>query len=251
MDKYLTDKKYWEKRARVYDKLQWTKREEYLKEFLKMCELNKNDEVLDLGTGTGTIAFSLYDKVKKVVGVDYAEDMLEEARKHNNKPTLQFICADVRKMPLLDNSFTRATARMVFHYLVKGLDEAVREVRRVLKPGGLFVLSEGVPPDRCVEKFYKDIFKLKEKRVTFFPEDLKEILVQGKFKNIKMSEFVMKHCSIKNWLDNAGNLSEEAKKKIYRMHLNLHEKGKKAYNMKITSADCFIDMKFIIASGRK
>jgi hypothetical protein len=62
---------------------------------------------------------------------------------------------------------------------------------------------------------------------------------------------MMRNCSIRNWLNNDTSISNEAKKGIYQMHLDLHEDGKKAYNMHITSTDCFIDMKFIIISGRK
>lgn len=251
MDKYLTDKKYWEKRASKYNKLQWARREEYIKAFIDSCEPEKEDTVLDLGTGTGTIAYAIAPKVKNVVGIDISDAMLNEAQKHNHTDKIEYMKGDVRVLPFLDNSFTLVTARMIFHYLLTGLNRAVKESYRVLKPGGSFCLSEGVPPDKCVKDFYKKIFELKEKRLTFFPEDLEKLHKNGGFKNIKMREFIMHHCSIRNWLDNAGNLTGEVKKKIYEMHLTLHDKGRKAYNMEMTKDDCFIDMKFVIVSGRK
>jgi ubiquinone/menaquinone biosynthesis C-methylase UbiE len=251
MDKYLTEKKYWKKRAKDYDKLQWAKREDYIKSFLEVCDPQKEDTVLDLGTGTGTIAHAISPQVKDVIGVDISEDMLSEAQKHNRSTNIQFLRGDIRDLPFLDNSFTKVTARMVFHHLIRGLKKAVKEVYRVLKPGGIFCLSEGVPPDRCVEKFYKEVFRLKEKRLTFFPEDLKEMIHIGGFKDVNFKEYTMKHCSIRNWLSNDTSISNDAKKEIYKMHLGLHEDGKKTYNMHITSKDCFIDMKFIIISGRK
>lgn len=251
MDKYLTDKIYWERRSEKYDKLQWAKREEYINTFIEMCEVINQDLLLDLGTGTGTIAYAISPKVKSVVGVDYSENMLREARRHNHGQNVQLINADIRKMPFADGSFTKCTARMVFHHLLWGLNKAMNELKRVLKKGGLFCLSEGVPPDRCVEDFYKAVFTLKEKRRIFFPEDLEKLMIKGGFKKIKKKEFIMKHCGIKNWLENAGNLSYEVKKKIYNMHIELHDQGKKVYNMKITPNDCFIDMKFMIVSGRK
>lgn len=251
MDKYLTDKVYWEKRAKGYDKLKWTKREKYISAFIKMCEASKKDIVLDLGTGTGTIAYAISPKVKSVIGVDYSDDMLQEAKRHNHIQNVNFIKADIRKMPFDENIFTKAAARMVFHHLIWGINRAIEEVKRVLKPDGIFCLSEGVPPDICVEDFYKEVFKLKEKRKTFFPKDLFNLMKMGRFREIKMKEFVIKQCSINNWLDNDYAISNETKRKIFRMHVNLHEDGKKAYNMKIADNDCFIDMKFIIISGRK
>ncbi len=251
MDKFLTDKDYWEKRVKYYDKLQWARREDFIKAFIKMCQSNKEDTVLDLGTGTGIVAYSLANQVRITVGIDSSMEMLKQAQKNKSTTNVYYLRGDIRCLPFLDNSFTKVTARMVFHYLLTGLNKAVAETYRVLKSGGLFCLSEGIPPCKCVDSFYKEVFLLKEKRRTFYPEDLRWLLKRGGFKDIKMEEFVMRKCSVKNWLNNAGNLSEEIKNQIYNRHINLHREGKNTYNMKITKDDCFIDMKFIIISGRK
>ena len=216
-----------------------------------MCCFSKNDEVADLGTGTGTIAYSICSKVNKVIGIDNSPDMLKGAVESDGIKNIQFVCADIRKMPFLDASFDKVTARMVFHHVLKGLDTAFEEVRRILKPKGIFCFSEGIPPDKCVDRFYREIFKLKEKRRTFYPENIKNMFQKHGFKKIKTRIFTMKQCSVRNWLNNAGNLSEETKNKIYQMHLDLHDKGKKAYKMKISGKDCFIDMKFVIVTGIK
>lgn len=247
----MTDKNFWEKRATSYNKLQWASQEEYISSFLEMCAVGSKDSVLDLGTGTGTIAYALSHRVKNVIGVDISMAMLHEAQKNNIVNNIQFMKADVRYLPFLDNSFTLVTARMVFHHILAGLMKAAQETYRVLKSGGRFCLSEGVPPHRCVGKFYNSVFKLKEKRRTFFPEDLGKLLKEAGFRNIQEEEHIMKHCSIRNWLDNAGNLSPATKEKIYSLHLNLHEEGKRVYNMKITPKDCFIDMKFSTIKGIK
>jgi len=159
--------------------------------------------------------------------------------------------ADVRNLPFADDSFDRITARMVFHHLLWGINRAMGEIRRVLKPGGLFCLSEGVPPDRILETFYRDVFALKEKRKTFFPEDLEKIIKSGGLILKESRNFYLKRCSIKNWLNNSGNLKKEIKEKIFSMHLNLSKEGKKAYNMEIKGNDCFIDMKFTVVTGSK
>mgnify|MGYP001569357981 FL=1 len=177
--------------------------------------------------------------------------MLKEAKKHNHKENINFVYTDIRSIPLHNNSFEIITARMVFHHLLWGLNKAMDEVKRVLKEKGLFCLSEGVPPCKCVDSFYKAVFLLKEKRRTFYAEDLEKLFIKWGFKNIKVREYIIKHCSIKNWLDNSGNLTNEIKNQIYNMHINLHQEGKNAYNMRITENDCFIDMKFIIISGKK
>jgi len=70
------------------------------------------------------------------------------------------------------------------------------------------------------------------------------------FKNIKETVYWMRRASIKNWLKNSG-LDTETQNKITQMHRNLDAQGKKDYNMIEKENDCFIDMKFIILTGRK
>ncbi len=251
MDKYFTDTKFWEERSKKYNQLQWTHKEGYLDAVIDMCELSKKDDVLCMGTGPGLPALYLCHKVRSVIGIDSSESMLKIARKNKLCNNTEFILGDIRQSPFQNGSFSRIVARMVFHHLTWGLNRAFGEAKRLLKPNGLICISEGIPPDRCVEEFYKKVFSLKEKRRTFFPQDLRNLLLKAGFNNLKEEIYIMRHCSIRNWVDNAGNLSTEAKEKIYQMHINLHDEGKKAYNMHITPDDCFIDMKFIILSGRK
>lgn len=251
MDNFLTGKKFWKKRAVNYDRLQWTTREGYLQAFIGMCGIRRGDTVLDLGTGTGTVARALHREVREVVGVDFSREMIVQAQKKNSAHNIRYLQGDIRSLPFPNDSFDLVTARMVFHHVLWGTGRALSEIRRVVKPGGRFCLSEGVPPDRCVETFYKAVFKLKEKRRTFFSKDLRLLMENGGFRDIAMRTYLMRRCSIKNWLDNAGDLSDDSKKTIYQMHLDLHPKGKKAYTMEITDGDCFIDMQFIIISGRK
>jgi ubiquinone/menaquinone biosynthesis C-methylase UbiE len=139
---------------------------------------------------------------------------------------------------------------MVFHHILEDTQKAMDECYRVIKKGGKMVFSEGVPPSEHVMPFYIEMFKFKEKRLTFMDNDLLTLMRRSGFTNIRESIFWMPQASIKNWLDNSG-LDTETQVEIMQMHRELDKKGKEDYNMRETEDDCFIDMKFVILVGVK
>ena len=70
------------------------------------------------------------------------------------------------------------------------------------------------------------------------------------FSDVSCQCHISDHVSIGNWLDN-GAVSDENKKIIINMHLDLNEFGKNAYKMKVTDDDIFIDIKFVIVKAIK
>ena len=244
-----SEKKFWTTRSKKYGKLQWAKNEGYLDCFVRLGSFGKKDEVLDIGTGTGIIAHAVAPKVKKVTAIDICPSMLMQARE-GSRANETFEVGDVRALSFPSDRFNRITARMVFHHVTKDNRRAIRECYRVLKPGGAMILSEGVPPSRRVRPFYVKMFKLKEKRVTFYREDLVSLMRAGGFKDIRVETYWSRRMSIQNWLKNSG-LPEAVQKKIFDMHLKLSPGGKRDYSMKITADDCIIDMKFLILIGKK
>lgn len=108
-----------------------------------------NGRVLDLATGTGDIA-SLIKRsypLAKVTGGDFSKNMLVEAKKRFSDQDITWQFCDATQLPFEDNRFEAVT----FGYLLRNVDDSLqvlKEVYRVLKPGGRIVCLDTTPPEK-------------------------------------------------------------------------------------------------------
>ena len=102
--------------------------------------------VADVGTGTGILAFELARLGLHVIGVDNSAPMLEaaQAKLDAEKVTgVELRRGEISHLPLTDDEVDAAFAHMVLHYLASPV-EAICEMARVVKPGGLVVVVDFV-----------------------------------------------------------------------------------------------------------
>jgi ubiquinone/menaquinone biosynthesis C-methylase UbiE len=100
--------------------------------------------VLDIGCGNGKLAIAMANKGNVVTGLDVSKIAIQTAKElHNNiAPDLpvEFKFGDARKLPFEDQSFEYITSQdLVEHISENDFKEHLREVYRVLKPGGRYV----------------------------------------------------------------------------------------------------------------
>lgn len=241
------ERRYWNKRASKYGRLQWASTESYLEHIVRFGDFNKQDHILDIGCGTGKVIGALLPIVGSVTGIDISPEMVKSAQA--TFPTAKIDIGNVRHLPYNPETFDGVTARMIFHHMIDNPKAVVGECWRVLKPGGRLIISEGVPPLYQLKEWYTEMFKLKEARLTFYAEDLVDLL-RDRFMIDRLITYTMPQVSIKNWLDN-NDLSSKNRKEIWKMHKDMPEYGKNAYNMTITDDDMLCDFKFVTIVGVK
>ena len=112
--------------------------------------IGPGDRVLDICAGTGELSFLLARAVGpegKVIATDFCEQMLEVANRKQNgtRENLSFSLADAKALPFPDDSFDAVTVAFGMRNIPDTI-LALKEIRRVLRPGGRFLCLELTRP---------------------------------------------------------------------------------------------------------
>lgn len=112
---------------------------EYGKGLLEFVPKNKNQHILDLGCGTGTLTSQLADLADTTIGLDSSESMIEKAREHY--ADIQFVVGDALALPF-EKQFDVVFSNAVFHWIADH-NTLLKQIHKVLKPNGLLICEFG------------------------------------------------------------------------------------------------------------
>jgi len=108
-----------------------------------LAEAGAGSAVLDVATGTGDLAIEMARRGADVVGSDFSDDMLARARE--KQPAIAWEWANAMELPYEDDRFDAATVGFGARNF-SDLDRGVREMARVVRPGGKVVILEITTP---------------------------------------------------------------------------------------------------------
>lgn len=139
-----------------------------------LSKLKPEDEILDLGCGTGRFTVPMAERVQRVIGLDLCPAMMEKAREKTLQRGLrvEFKEGDMTNLQFADKSFDVVTSMVALMHIPLDQRQAVfSEAARVLKPGGRMIINvknaafEGIcPVDRFVSV---DVTDIENKQLVF------------------------------------------------------------------------------------
>lgn len=129
-----------------------------IRHLLNFAKLPADLRMLDIGTGIGLLPLLLAeDGAKQVVGIDISPEMLELAeylrlsRGSEAAARVTFRLAPAHALPFRDETFDAVTCRLVLNH-VRRPERIVKEIVRVLRPGGYLILAELLGVDNPVKR---------------------------------------------------------------------------------------------------
>lgn len=142
-DRQKNESRFWDRFANYYDSfINKVFRKSYAFILGNIeSDLNSNLNVLEIGTGTGIIPFSICSRVSSIVATDISSEMVHIANKKLTKTKIQnivFQIQDSYNLTFPDNSFDMVIASNLFHLLYEP-EKPLNEVKRVLRENGIFI----------------------------------------------------------------------------------------------------------------
>ncbi len=176
----------------------------------QFANIKKGDVVIDLGSGAGNdcfIARAETGETGKVIGIDFTPAMIQKARTNAEKlafHNVEFRQGDIEKMPVSADVADVIVSNCVLN-LVPNKDAVIKDIYRVLKPGGHFSISDvvlvGALPDalrKDAEMYAGCVAGAIQKNVYL------ELIEQNGFKNITLQKekaIVIPDDILKNYLN--------------------------------------------------
>ncbi len=155
-DRSDVTRRHWEPLASAYLASPTHATGEDLDTMLRFADPKRDEVALDLGCGVGHATRRLAPRVRLAVGADATIGMLNGARTllaREGVTNALLVVTAAEQLPFLDGSFDVVTCRLAAHHFMDA-GAAFREVHRLLRPGGRFVLSDNyAPDDEALDRF--------------------------------------------------------------------------------------------------
>ncbi len=119
--------------APIYARVTYSKKDA----MREIASLPVQGRLLDVGGGTGRVAAAIREYVDEIIIADVSFGMLA----HSPRTIFQPVCGASESLPFADNFFERVIMVDALHHVINHTD-SMREMYRVLKPGGVLVVEE-------------------------------------------------------------------------------------------------------------
>jgi ubiquinone/menaquinone biosynthesis C-methylase UbiE/ribonuclease HI len=194
---------------------------------------------LDIATGGGHTALALAKVVRKVIATDITQEMLTAAEKYLRSKgitNVEYRLADAHALPFDDATLDIVTCRTAPHHFPHPL-KFVREVRRVLRPGGKFLLEDSVVPGGEAGYFLNRVEAIRDPSHvrSHTVDEWWRMLVEAGFRVNELQTFGKRH-ELTEWLDRM-HTSADVQKAVRNAFKAASEVARRAFAVEFSNGE--------------
>ncbi len=190
----MQSKKFYEKlgNSRLKDKREKLDSKDV---FLIKTYSSTNQNILDLGCGKGYLSYEFVKRKNKVLAIDGSESMLNHAKTKNSHPNLKYVLSDLQNLKINQKFDLVFAINSLVH--IKTLEPILKEIRKLLKKNGKFILCFPHPLQdiKEIKDYSKEKIIRTKTKYGFVEQYYRSIgfyinkLVESNFKITKVYEF--------------------------------------------------------------
>jgi ubiquinone/menaquinone biosynthesis C-methylase UbiE len=227
-----------------------------LDRLVELAECAPDAEALDVATGTGHTALALAPHVGHVVASDLTPQMLAEARELGRErgiTNVSFEIAEAERLPFADASFDIVSCRIAPHHFAD-VQAFVREVARVLRPGGRFVLIDSqAPEDDELDAWLNEVeWRRDNSHVRSYRLSEWRAWIESAGLVIDVIEPFERRHEFAPWTARGG-MTPDAKQALERFMLDTPERVRSYFTVRVTdqgAVESFGDHKFLLRARK-
>ena len=141
--------------------------------------------LLEAGCGLGRNVIHFHRLGRDITGVDFVETAIRKIKERH--PSVNVRQADIKNLPFPDGAFAGVMAFGLYHSLESGVDKALAETMRVMKPGAL--LAASVRADRLEDRKYQTSSTSHFHKANYTEQDLRQVLTAAGFQVERIDYF--------------------------------------------------------------
>lgn len=235
------------KRAETYSaSANWIGDKALIQAHIDAAAIKPFGTLLEICCGTGMVGRNLKAAGWHVCGVDLTRGMAEEANQH-----FPCICSPAETVPYLDNTFDVVLLRQAYFLLDDG-QKVLAEASRVLKPDGIFILSQTVPFSEEDSAWLEHIHRFKQAQLRqFFTAESLQAELERKFFRVSRVARLSVRENISRWMSAAPELSPEKQAEVCRMVAEAPEPYKSIHQTETVNGEVFEDWNWTIFTAVK
>jgi ubiquinone/menaquinone biosynthesis C-methylase UbiE len=223
-----------------------------LDRLVELARVQPADRVLDVATGAGHTALAFAPHVRQVIATDITPEMLAEGEKLKAElgtRNVEFRWADAHDLPFDDESFDAVTCRRAAHHFAD-IGWALREMCRVLHPGGRLVIDDrSVPEDDFADATLNRLDWLHDhSHVRQYRPGAWESLLQEAGCKTEVIEPYAKHRPLSAF---TGGVEPESVAEIERIVAGLNKAQRAALNVAEKDGEIYLNHWYVMVVGVK